>query len=57
MPTRCYDLERRDTSIGADFRKEGGEKSKTLLIDEKVDGKPTHHICLLRRSHIKQEVS
>jgi hypothetical protein len=45
------------TPIGADFRKEGGEKSKTLLIYEKVDGKTTHHICLLRRSNVKQEVS
>ena len=45
------------TPIGADFRKEGGEKSKTELIYEKVDGKATHPICLLRRSHVKQEVS
>ncbi|MGZ6366829.1 MAG: hypothetical protein ACXWPS_12765, partial [Ktedonobacteraceae bacterium] len=28
-----------DTPIGADFRKKGGEKSKTLLPCEKVDGK------------------
>ena len=46
-----------DHSIGADLRKKGGGKSKTLLTYEKVDGKTTHHICFLRRNNVKQEVS
>jgi hypothetical protein len=45
------------TPIGADFRKKGGEKSKTLLAGEKVDEDTTHHICFLRRNNVKQDPS